>query len=374
MPQCYVVVRKLSMEEISRMSVNPLCIAYKCGWCQERVHYGPKCASCQQYYHYDCAFLQKICCELRLLSREETSKRSWCLKCKESVNFGPQCSICKSKFHSYCISPYEQCCQLNLCERQKALNRCEKCQYIVDFGPKCPLCMAVYHTSCVGEAMECCGVKFTKDDDKIYKCWKCHKRLSLSSPMCVLCGKLVHGYCLRGTSKSCCGKRLALEVYFMPSFKYMISYYTQFDRRRAAMKKLEEMLVTHSYKLRSKKLVQKRVKKKSASSQTTVLDSITIIDVKTELEQKELDIPGSPPPLLEREDAISTPEPQYEPSSSMILETSTESEDTLRNLFDFLYNMVKRFPPALQTQVKIDLFKIVTEAEMKLQCNMHQSL
>lgn len=113
------------------------------------------------------------------------------------------------------------------------------------------------------------------------------------------------------------------------------------------------------------------MKKKHSCCQTdNPLDNITITNVKTETEEEvsEMEFPSSPP-VLERETST-TPEASFSSQLGTLETHLSEEDDSLKNLFDFLYKMVKKFPPNLQTQVKVDLFKIVTEAEMKMQCNL----
>ena len=93
----------------------------------------------------------------------------------------------------------------------------------------------------------------------------------------------------------------------------------------------------------------------------------TEVEVSESESELELDIPSSQ--VLQRQ-MIKFLEPIPVVGTSQIPDSNTDGDDTLKHFFDLLYNMVKKFPPQLQTQVKIDLFKTVTEAELKLQCNM----
>jgi hypothetical protein len=362
-----VVARKLSLEDISRISVSPFFVGFRCGLCGKMAYCQPKCLCCGTSYHYKCAIVLHYCCGSKIFPNEESTLCK-CPRCNSAVEYGPECTVCHKQYHIHCLSPYDQCCRHNIYE-PSIKRECGKCRNGVDFGPKCPLCINTYHTDCVGEVFECCKIKFTPDDDTNYRCRRCKRKVMFTGIMCPLCGELYHRLCLI-RAKNCCGKPLRPELYLIPSFKIVVNHFSKANKRKSLLQNSKQA----TYALRSLVNIEAqssnepRVKKKSTSCQTNPLDNVTIVEVKTELEEKEVEIPCSPP-IFEREISYSP-----EPSSSGTHKTDLngDCEDTLRNLFDFLYNMVKKFPPHLQTQVKIDLFKTVTEADMQWQCDMTQ--
>ena len=231
------------------MIINPFFISNRCGRCYKFAHYGPKCTTCSVSYHYECAVQRGMCCELPILLQPKNISNLKCLKCNENVHFGPYCTVCCSKFHNYCLTPYEQCCQLNLC-RLPSQHHCHKCEKIVVFGPKCPTCASVYHPECVSEGFDCCNNRISYNDSGKYQCAKCRRNAALGVIMCQYCGQIYHNSCLNGVKKKCC-KRIPLELFFIPSFKYVINYFNQFNKRRERMRKFEEMVVNHTHSLRS---------------------------------------------------------------------------------------------------------------------------
>ncbi|XP_044263371.1 histone-lysine N-methyltransferase 2C-like isoform X2 [Tribolium madens] len=342
------------MEEITRMTLSPLFISHKCKRCHKFAYYAIKCPSCSVSYHYECAFMRRECCGVRLLNG---ALEQPCAKCKVGVYLGPQCTHCGKKYHSFCISPYERCCNLNLCE-PPAEKACGKCEQGVLFGPRCPLCGKVYHSYCTdNDKLICCKVKVLKDENVGYHCYKCQKKVLISTPMCQFCGKVCHKKCLRGY-KGCC-RDSSLELLLIPSFKYMASYFKQFERKRAQLVSLEMKATNHTHILRSmtQNFVERGKNRDMACQTPHPLDNVEITDVKTETEDD-----SDLPPILEKE----TYAPILSPLSSFRLEIISEEEDTLKELFDFLYKKVNKFPPQLQAQVRVNLFKVVTEAEMKL--------
>ncbi|EFA06199.1 hypothetical protein TcasGA2_TC009048 [Tribolium castaneum] len=349
-PPCYVLVRKLTMEEITRMTLSPLFISRKCKFCRKFAYNGLECPKCSVHYHYECALMRRECCGVRL--QTETSEQL-CSKCKVCVYLGPQCSFCHRKYHSSCITPYEQCCGFNLSERP-AQKPCGKCKQGVSFGPRCPLCARVYHSECVeNEKLVCCNVKVLKDENVNSRCYKCQKRVMLSTPMCQFCGNFSHKKCLK--FKGCCGdRRPSLELFFVPSFKFMLSYFNQFDKKKALLTNAEVRVRNRTRSLRSTSQDSERGRTRSMACQTPhPLDNIVITSIKT------ADDDSDSPPVLEREN--------YTPPTVSSSSSRLENDDTLKDFFDFLCKTIKKFPPQLQTQVKVDLFKIVSEAELRLQ-------
>lgn len=244
LPPCYVVAHKLPLEDITRLTTSPLFVAHKCGRCRKFSHYGVQCPTCSVHYHYECAFFRRECCGTRLLPAELPEAK--CNRCNGWLGVGPECPSCHKRYHSYCVSPFEKCCGVQLFE-SPALKPCAECELGVSFGPRCPLCGKIYHVECVDKKLPCCQIKFVRDEERDYNCRKCGRKVFIGAPVCQICGSMYHKGCLPRV-KNCCGKRIPLEVFFLPSFQYMISNFRQGEKRKSY---LAEEVVDHSHSLRS---------------------------------------------------------------------------------------------------------------------------